>query len=162
MHTCACMRVCACVCVHVCVWGTPTLLSTWDLTAEPQDLPGAEETRDRDCGTRTGAGAEATLLTALPQRGAWGGWVSEPGWRAASGLTHITCRPSCCTPRAGSSDTPSTPAWWAPRRRTLPGLRWRIWGQKTREQVVTAWHTQPVSTWPWRPRDLSLPSGATF
>lgn len=55
-----------------------------------------------------------------------------PGWSLGRGLTHLTCRPSCCTPRAASSDTPSTPAWWAPRRRTPPGPRWQTCGQERR------------------------------
>ena len=48
-HACVCARVCVCACV--CVSGMPTLLSMWDLTAEPQDLPGANETRNQGCGT---------------------------------------------------------------------------------------------------------------
>lgn len=55
--------------------------------------------------------------------------------------THLMCRPSCCTPRAGSSDTPSTPAWWAPRRHTPPGPQRGICGQERRDQVLRSWST---------------------
>lgn len=56
------MPVQACIRVRVCVLGMPTLLSTWDLTAEPQDLPGAKEMRSQGCGT----------------------WTRGRGWRAPS------------------------------------------------------------------------------
>lgn len=91
------------------------LLSVWDAPTEPRDLPGAEEPRGR-----------GPVLTAAPWRGA--------GCRAARARTHLTCRPSCCTPRAGSSGTPSTPAWWAPRRRTPRGPRWRTCGRERIDQ----------------------------
>lgn len=44
--------VCTCVCVHVCactptLWEqVPILLSMWDLSAKPQDPPGAKEARN--------------------------------------------------------------------------------------------------------------------
>lgn len=127
------------MCLHVvsvCCAGTGAYTTEHVALAEPQDLPGATETRNQGSGAVGGGGA--TLLTASPRRGARGGQV-WPGWRAATGLTHLTCRPSCCTPRAGSSDTPSTPAWWAPRRRTPPGPRRGICGRERRDLVPTTW-----------------------
>ena len=120
------------------------LLSSWELTAEPQDLPGAKETRDQDSGVgEEHPGAESILLAALPWSGAPGQQVSEPGCRVASGVTHLTCRPSCCTPRAGSSGSLSTPAWWAPRRRTPQGPRWGTCGRERRDQALTAGRCHP-------------------
>lgn len=62
------------------------------------------------------------------------------GRRATSGLGHITCRPSCCTPRAGSPDTLLTPAWWAPRRRIRPYPRWRTCGGRKKIEDPLAHH----------------------
>lgn len=60
-----------------------------------------------------------------------------------SGQTHLTCRPSCCRPRAGSSGTRSTPAWWAPRRRTPPGPRCGTCGRERRDQALTSRRAAP-------------------
>lgn len=82
---------------------------------------------------------EATLLTASPRGGDSGSRSGRAGGHHWP--THLMCRPSCCTPRAGSSDTPSTPAWWAPRRHTPPGPRRGICGRERRDQVLTTWRT---------------------
>ena len=140
------MCISKCVGVRVCL-GTRAyvLLSLWELIAEPQGLPGAKETRDQDSGAGgEHRGAESILLAASPWSRAPGQQVSEPGCRVASGMTHLTCRPSCCTPRAGSSSSLSTPAWWAPRRRTPPGPRWGTCGQERGDQALTAGRCHPL------------------
>ena len=78
---CTCMRVCVCVCVHMLGAQVPTLLSMWDLTAEPQDLPGAKETRNQGSGARErGSGRRPTpsllRLGEEPDAGR-----SRTGWR---------------------------------------------------------------------------------
>ena len=74
--------------VSVHVWlGTGACRTTdsWDLTAEPQDLPGAKETRDRDSGAWESAqGRKAPSsplrLEASPGLAGLGGWLQGRLW----------------------------------------------------------------------------------
>jgi len=82
---CLCMHVNVCTCACVCVWGMPTLRSMWDLTAEPQDLPGAKETRNQGCGTWNrglGRRAPSSLLRLGEERGqaGLGAWLEGRLW----------------------------------------------------------------------------------
>lgn len=74
--------------VSVYVWlGTGACCTTdsWDLTAEPQDLPGAKETRDQDSGAWGSAqGRKATSsllrLETSPGLAGLGGWLEGRPW----------------------------------------------------------------------------------
>lgn len=104
--TCMCVQVCACLCVHTALREQVfILLSVWDSSAKPQDPPGAKEARNPGpWALQRGPGWRPPLHHVTLER-SLGGQV-WPGRRAAAGRTHLTCRPSCCTPRAESSDTP--------------------------------------------------------
>lgn len=126
------MRVCAC-------WGPGAYTTKHVALLSHRTCLGPSRPGTRAHGPCRGPGRRppSSLLRLAEETGAAGLAALE----GTTGLTHLMCRPSCCTPRAGSSDTPSTPTWWAPRRHTPPGPRRGICGRERRDQVLTTWHT---------------------
>lgn len=103
---------------------------------------------DRNLGQKRSPGPSPGILWEEPAGGSLGLAA------AASGLTHLTCRPSCCTPRAGSSDTQWTRGGWVPRTRTPPGLRQETWTGERRPQERL--HS-PAPAWPSQGSDSPHP-----